>query len=95
MSQLGTLTGYASQLPRLLLKEYTGSVVAKPYSLTRNGMKSLGWMLLQVLQEAKAIDDRAARGEDVGPLCGLGFVSKDNIDFKGFPTIAGNPALEG
>ena len=52
-------------------------------------------MLLQVLQEAKAIDDRAARGEDVGPLCGLGFVSKDNIDFKGFPTIAGNPALEG
>ena len=61
----------------------------------RDGVHSLGCMLLQVLQEAKAIDDRAARGEDVGPLCGLGFVSKDNIDFKGFPTIAGNPALEG
>ena len=48
-----------------------------------------------MLAEAKAIDDRAAAGEDVRPLCGLGFAAKDNIDFEGYPTVAGNPALEG
>ena len=50
---------------------------------------------LQVLAEAKAVDDRAASGEDVGPLCGLAFAVKDNIDVIGYATVAGNPAFEG
>ncbi|GAB4818661.1 hypothetical protein N2152v2_005707 [Parachlorella kessleri] len=49
----------------------------------------------KVLADAKAIDDRAAAGEDVGPLCGLTFVVKDNIDVLGYPTTGGTPALIG
>ena len=49
----------------------------------------------QVLADAQAIDDKAAAGEDVGPLCGLTFVVKDNIDVLGYPTAGGTPALVG
>ena len=38
---------------------------------------------LQVLADAAAIDAKYERGEDIGPLCGLGFVVKDNIDVAG------------
>ena len=49
----------------------------------------------QVLAEAKAIDASKAAGNDTGPLCGLPFVVKDNIDVVGYATVAGTPALEG
>jgi len=48
-----------------------------------------------VLADAQAIDDKAAAGEDIGPLCGLTFVVKDNIDVLGYPTAGGTPALVG
>ena len=38
---------------------------------------------------------RASNGEEVGPLCGLAFAVKDNIDVVGYETVAGTPALEG
>ena len=41
------------------------------------------------------MDARAAAGEDVGPLCGLLFAVKDNIDVRGYPTVGGTPGLEG
>ena len=41
------------------------------------------------------MDTRAAAGEDVGPLCGLLFAVKDNIDVSGYPTVGGTPGLEG
>lgn len=50
---------------------------------------------VQVLEEAAAVDARAAAGEDVRPLCGLAFAVKDNIDVAGYPTEAGTPALQG
>lgn len=37
----------------------------------------------QVLADAKAVDEAAAAGKDVGPLCGLAFAVKDNIDVLG------------
>lgn len=54
-----------------------------------------GAILLQVLAEAKAIDASKAAGNDTGPLCGLPFAVKDNIDVFGYATVAGTPALEG
>jgi hypothetical protein len=48
-----------------------------------------------VLADAAAIDAKYYQGEDIGPLCGLGFAVKDNIDVAGYPTVAGTPALEG
>ena len=50
---------------------------------------------LQVLADARAVDDLRASGHDTQPLCGLPFAVKDNIDVVGYPTVAGTPALHG
>lgn len=50
---------------------------------------------MQVLAEARAIDASKAAGNDTGPLCGLPFAVKDNIDVVGYATVAGTPGLEG
>lgn len=48
-----------------------------------------------VLAAADAVDQRAANGEDVGPLYGLPFCLKDNINTTDMPTTAGTVALRG
>lgn len=40
----------------------------------------------ELLAEAKEIGDRIARGDDPGPLAGLGFGVKELEDLKGFPS---------
>ena len=49
----------------------------------------------RVLEGARAIDQARARGDRLGPLSGLPFVVKDQIDVAGYPTTAGNAALKG
>jgi mandelamide amidase len=49
----------------------------------------------RVLSEARAIDQARARGEQLGPLAGLPFIVKDQLEIAGYPTTAGNPALRG
>ncbi|KAK9834649.1 hypothetical protein WJX74_006634 [Apatococcus lobatus] len=49
----------------------------------------------RVLTEAQAVDDRAAAGRDVGPLCGLSIVVKDLYDVANYTTAAGTPSLTG
>ena len=46
-----------------------------------------------VLEQARAVDLARARGAVLGPLAGLPFVAKDQIDTVGYPTTAGTPAL--
>ena len=38
---------------------------------------------MQVLADAQVVDEAAAAGKDTGPLCGLAFAVKDNIDVLG------------
>lgn len=42
------------------------------------------------LEEAMALDAKAAAGEIVGPLHGIPLLIKDNIDVQGMPTTAGS-----
>lgn len=50
---------------------------------------------VQVLRDAKTVDDRASAGEDIGPLCGLAVAVKELIDVAGYTAGAGTPALQG
>jgi Asp-tRNA(Asn)/Glu-tRNA(Gln) amidotransferase A subunit family amidase len=49
----------------------------------------------RVLREARRIDEARARGERLGPLAGLPFIVKDQIDVAGYPTTAGHELLKG
>ena len=49
----------------------------------------------EALAEAEALDDRAARGEDPGPLAGVPFLVKDIEDLRGMPTTFGSLLFSG
>src|SRR5262245_6102388 len=45
------------------------------------------------LAQARAIDERRAAGEDLGPLAGVPLALKDVLTQKGVPTTAGSKIL--
>ncbi|WP_055587587.1 Asp-tRNA(Asn)/Glu-tRNA(Gln) amidotransferase subunit GatA [Streptacidiphilus griseoplanus] len=47
------------------------------------------------LAAARAVDDRRARGEELGPLAGVPLALKDVFTTKGVPTTCGSRILEG
>ena len=49
----------------------------------------------RLLQDARALDQARARGDRLGPLSGLPFIVKDQIDVAGYPTTAGNAMIKG
>lgn len=52
------------------------------------------WDPEQVLQDAAALDEQQARGEDLGPLHGVPFTIKDLTPMKGIPVTSGIAALK-
>eukprot|EP00891_Asterochloris_glomerata_P009220 jgi/Astpho2/9220/Aster-07177 len=55
----------------------------------------IGLNTTRVLQEAAAVDAKAAAGQSITPLCGLPLAVKDSIDCLPYPTSAATPALLG
>src|SRR5262245_51278408 len=49
----------------------------------------------RVLERARAVDARVARGEDPGPLAGVPVAVKDNMCTRGEPTTAASKILAG
>ncbi|MEU5024498.1 Asp-tRNA(Asn)/Glu-tRNA(Gln) amidotransferase subunit GatA [Streptomyces milbemycinicus] len=47
------------------------------------------------LAQARAVDDKRARGEQLGPLAGVPLALKDIFTTKGIPTTVGSKILEG
>jgi mandelamide amidase len=59
-------------------------------------LKTLTWIdEARVLEGARTLDRRRARGEQLGMLGGLPLIVKDNIDVAGMPSAAASPALKG
>ncbi|WNG45977.1 amidase [Archangium minus] len=60
----------------------------------RAELNTVLWMDSErLLESARAIDRRRARGQVLGLLAGVPLMVKDNIDVAGIPTTAGTPAL--
>ena len=49
----------------------------------------------RVLQDAHAVDQFRAKGGKLGPLAGLPFAVKDQMDIAGYPTTGGHAFLKG
>jgi hypothetical protein len=62
---------------------HTRSLHARPYLVALSTEQLTFQVVLQVLKDARAIDDKYAAGEDIKPLCGMTFTVKDNLDVIG------------
>lgn len=62
---------------------HTRSLHARPYLIALSTKQLTFQVVLQVLRDARAIDDKYAAGEDIKPLCGMAFTVKDNLDVVG------------
>jgi aspartyl-tRNA(Asn)/glutamyl-tRNA(Gln) amidotransferase subunit A len=49
----------------------------------------------ELLAQARAVDEKRARGETLGPLAGVPVALKDALCMRGVPTTAGSKILEG
>uniref|UniRef100_A0A1J3IBD0 Glutamyl-tRNA(Gln) amidotransferase subunit A, chloroplastic/mitochondrial n=1 Tax=Noccaea caerulescens TaxID=107243 RepID=A0A1J3IBD0_NOCCA len=82
----------------LLSGETTASEIAKSYlsriRLTEPQLKCFLHVSENVLKDAEQIDQRIARGEELGPLAGVIIGVKDNICTEGMPSTAASRILE-
>src|SRR5215470_13183283 len=97
MSEIWQLS--ASELAQRIAKRELSSVEAVNAHLARiEAVNPALNAIVKVLgkearTEAEAADKRLAAGETVGPLHGVPFTVKENIDMAGLPTTWGVPAL--
>jgi indoleacetamide hydrolase len=69
------------------------TALLRQYRLHRDLNVAISLHEPSVLESARAVDRARARGEALGPLAGVPFIVKDQIDVAGYATTAGTPAL--
>jgi len=69
------------------------TALLRQYRLHRNLNVAVALHESNVLESARAVDRSRRRGEALGPLAGVPFIVKDQIDVAGYATTAGTPAL--
>ncbi len=75
------------------VENLTRDVLAKA-EVVQKDLNAFITLSSQALERAQQLDQRLARGEEVGPLAGVPIVVKDNINTKGLRTTAGSKSLE-
>ncbi|MGO4586360.1 amidase [Arthrobacter sp. 2RAF6] len=77
-------------------EELTQAYLDRIDAYDRNGIKlnALVVMNPQALADARASDERRARGTTLGPLDGIPYTAKDSYLAKGLTAAAGSPAFE-
>lgn len=74
--------------------EFYAAQLLKQYNDNRNLNAVISIDEARVLEQANAVDRSRSRGEQLGPLSGLPFAVKDQIDVIGYPTTTGKTALK-
>ena len=69
------------------------SALLRQYRLHRDLNVAISLHEANVVESARAVDRARARGKALGPLAGVPFIVKDQIDVAGYATTAGTPAL--
>ena len=77
----------------LRAEEYASRLLARYREL--KSLNAVTWIdKARVLEDARAIDRKRAKGERLGALAGLPVIIKDNIDVAGTPSAAGSLTLK-
>ncbi|MPY91501.1 MAG: amidase [Acidimicrobiia bacterium] len=89
--QRGTVADLAERVRQreLSAREVTAHAIARLEALDPQVNAFVAWDGERALAEAAALDERSARGEDVGPLAGVPIGVKDLEDAAGFRTTYG------
>ena len=78
----------------LSAQTYAAALVQRQQALVRLGAL-ISFDPDLVLQQARRIDEERRAGRSLGPLAGVPFVVKDQIETAWYPTTGGTPALRG
>ncbi|UOQ87964.1 amidase [Agromyces endophyticus] len=77
-----------------LLDAYLARIAAYDAPGTETALNALVVMNPDAAAEARASDERRARGETLGPLDGIPYTAKDSYLARGLTAAAGSPAFE-
>ncbi|MHA7279575.1 amidase [Arthrobacter sp. MDT2-2] len=81
---------------RTTSEELVAAYLQRIEAFDRNGIRLNAVVVMNpsALDEARASDERRARGEERGPLDGIPYTAKDSYKVKGLTVAAGSPAFK-